>query len=131
MGSLTWPLPSYPKSAVLSTHGKPIFRTADCNSASDETTAKFAHGIPEARRNSFSRRRFWQMASTFAEGWLGTERATNSTVAGGMFSNSKVIRPQPSAKRVSAAVSDQSAVTCSSAIAAAQAPAEGSKVRTL
>ena len=37
----------------------------------------------------------------------------------------------PCAKRVSAAVSLQSAVTCSSAIAAAQATAEGSNVRTL
>ena len=105
--------------------------TADCNSASEETTAKLAQGMPEARRNSFSRRRFWQVANTAADGWHGTDFATNSTVAGGMFSNSSVTRPQPCAKRVNAAVSLQSAVTCSSAIAAAQAPAEGSNVRTL
>ena len=108
-----------------------MVRTAACSSASDETTAKFAQGIPDARRNSFSRRRFWQMARTLAEGWLGMDCATNSTVAGGMFSNSSVIRPHPWAKRVNAAVSFHSAAVWSSAMAAAQACAEGSKVFTL
>lgn len=73
----------------------------------------------------------WTAAEVVDFSALYVDMIREATVAGGMFSNSSVRRPQPSAKRPSAARSSQAAVTWRSETSAAQADGDGSKVRTL
>ncbi|HEX9768211.1 MAG TPA: hypothetical protein VGA50_03465 [Kiloniellales bacterium] len=80
-------------------------RTARARSSRLATSAKRAVGAPTRRQKSFSRRRFWQIRNTSVLGRKGTRALSVSTVARGMFSNSKVTRSTAAAKRASASSS--------------------------